>query len=505
MGADPVVVRMTELAERSDPGLRRVLRGGLVNMAGAVVGAGLNLALIVAVTRAFTQEAAGLLFSATSVFLIAAAVANVGAPDGLVYFIARLRVLGRPGAVPRLVRLATVPAVLAACAAAVLMAAFAGPMADALGTDDAAVYLRLLAVFLPFAVLLDTALAATRAHHTMTATAVLDKVGRPLAQLGLVAAIALSGSAGVLALAWAGPYLPAAVLAWFWLGRILRRGAPDGSGAEGARAPDPVSPAEFWSFSLPRAVAGVAQMGVQRGGVVLTALLGGLTGAAVFTAATRVMVVGQFGAQTVLSAAQPRFAEQLATGDHDGVRALYAAGSSWLMCLTWPLYLTALVFAPEVMGVFGEGYAAGATALAVVCVGQLAASLLGMGDLILTMAGRTGVNLFNNLLALAVSVAGCLLLVPAAGATGGALALVAAVLVRKGLPLWQLRGHVVLRPLGRPVLVAAGGCLLWFGGLPLAAEHLFGGVAAPAAAVAAGVLGHLATVWACRGLLGLRN
>ncbi|WP_306370031.1 lipopolysaccharide biosynthesis protein [Nocardiopsis sp. CC223A] len=496
---------MTELAERGNPGMRRVLRGGAVNMAGAVVGAGLNLALIVAITRVFTQEAAGLLFSATSVFLIAAAVANVGAPDGLVYFIARLRVLGGAGTVPRLVRLATVPAVLVACAAAVLMAAFAGPMADALGTDDAAVYLRLLAVFLPFAVLLDTALAATRAHHTMAATALLDKVGRPLAQVGLVGAIALSGSAGALALAWAGPYLPAAVLAWFWLGRILRRGAPAGPGPEGAPPTGPVSPAEFWSFSLPRAVAGVAQMGVQRGGVVLTALLGGLTGAAVFTAATRVMVVGQFGAQTVLSAAQPRFAEQLATGDHDGVRALYAAGTSWLMCLTWPLYLTALVFAPEVMGVFGAEYAAGASALVVICAGQLAASLLGMGDLILTMTGRTGVNLFNNLLALAVSVVGCLLLVPAAGATGGALALVAAVLVRKGLPLWQLRSHLVLRPLGRPVLVAMGCCLLWFGGLPLVVGHLLGGGTALAVSVALGSIGHLGTVWACRGVLGLRN
>ncbi len=519
VGADPVVVRVTEVAERGNPGLRRVLRGGAVNMAGAVVGAGLNLALIVAITRAFSQEAAGLLFSATSVFLIAAAVANVGAPDGLVYFIARLRVLGRAGAVPRLVRLATVPAVLVSCGAAVLMAAFAGPMADALGTDDAAVYLRLLAVFLPCAVLLDTALAATRAHHAMAATALLDKVGRPLAQVGLVAAMALSGSAGMLALAWAGPYLPAAVLAWFWLGRILRRGAPgEAAGAGAPSAPpagpdagyasgsEPVSPAEFWSFSLPRAVAGVAQMGVQRGGVVLTALLGGLTGAAVFTAATRVMVVGQFGAQTVLSAAQPRFAEQLATGDHDGVRALYAAGSSWLMCLTWPLYLTALVFAPEVMGVFGADYAAGADALVVICAGQLAASLLGMGDLILTMTGRTGANLFNNLLALAVSVGGCLLLVPAAGAVGGALALVAAVMVRKALPLWQLRSHVVLRPLGRPVLVAAGGCLLWFGALPLAAERVLGeGLPALALAVVAGSAGHLATVWACRGPLGLRT
>ncbi|MFD6951799.1 polysaccharide biosynthesis protein [Nocardiopsis sp. TSRI0078] len=558
MGAYALVVCVTGAAEEG-PGLRRVLCGGVVNMAGAVVGAGLNLALVVAITRAFSQETAGLLFSATSVFLIAAAVSNLGVSDGLVYFVARMRVFGEPGGVPRLLRLATGPAVLVACGLAVLLLVFADPLAEVLDGGEADVYLRLLAVFLPFAVLAETALAATRAHHDMAGTVLVDKVGRPLAQLALVGAITATGSAGLLALAWAGPYLPAAVLAWFWLGRVLRRaasgeggprtaggtvpepvgaGAPEGAvavetarpagggagggtagtgaaagtfGSEGADGPpsvagsgERVEPRAFWSFALPRAAAGAAQMGVQRGGVVLVALLGGLTGAAVFTAATRIMVVGQFGTQAVLYAAQPRFAEQLATEDHAGVRNLYQAGAAWLVCLTWPLYLSALVFAPEVMRLFGADYAAGAAALAVVCAGQLLAAALGTGDLVLSMTGRTGLNLLNNVLSLAANVLVCVLLVPAAGATGAAAALVAAMLVRKVLPLWQLRTRVVLHPFSRPVAVAAASALVWFGALPLLAEAVLGtGLAALAAAVATGAAGHLASVWSLRGPLGL--
>lgn len=552
MGAYPFVVRVTVTKEGQAPELRRVLRGGAVNMAGAVVGAGLNLALIVTITRASSQETAGLLFSATSVFLIAVAVANAGAPDGLVYFIARMRVFGRPGGVPRLVRLAVGPAVLVACALAVLLLVLAGPLADALGGGEAGVYLRLLALFLPFAVLTDTALAATRAHHDMGATVLVDKVGRPLAQLALVGAITATGSAGLLALAWSGPYLPAAVLAWFWLGRIVRGAVPaegavgKAAGAETVGAGDvralqetpraggrsetggpsgaattfgasgkpvagehresgkQVSRGEFWSFALPRAAAAVAQMGVQRGGVVLVALLGGPTGAAVFTAATRIMAVGQSGTQAVLYAAQPRFAEQLAADDHAGVRALYQAGTAWLVCLMWPLYLSGLVFAPEVMRLFGSGYSAGATVLIVVCAGQLLAALLGMGDLILTMTGRTGLNLLNNVVSLMVNLLLCLVLVPLTGATGAAVALVTAVLVRKVLPLWQLRPRVALHPFSRPVAAAAVGALVWFGALPLSLEALLGGGSPTLAmAVSAGALGHLVTVWSMRGLLGL--
>ncbi|MFE3459017.1 lipopolysaccharide biosynthesis protein [Nocardiopsis aegyptia] len=507
---------VTTAADGGSHALRRVLRGGVVNLVGTAVGAVLNLALIVMITRALSQETAGLLFAATSVFMVAAAVANVGAPDGLVYFIARMRVFGRADGVARLLRLAMGPTVAAACLLGLVLLVFAEPMARALGTDEAATYLRLLALFLPFAVLTDTALAATRAHHDMSGTAVVEKVGRPLAQVVLVGAVALSGAGGLLALSWAGPYLPAAVVAWFWLGRVLRRATPTGTTganrATGAAAvpgrgldgsPD-VTPRAFWTFALPRAVAGVAQMGIQRGGVILVAMLNGLAGAAVFTAATRVMAVGQFGTQAVLDAAQPRFAEQIATGDHAGVRGLYQVATGWLVCLTWPLYLGALVFAPEVMRLFGPEYRLGAAALMVVCAGQLAASVLGMGDLILAMTGRTSLNLLNNVLALVANVLACLVLVPALGATGAATALVGAVILRRVLPLWQLRTLVVLHPFSRPVMTAAATALVWFAALPALLTWVMGaGLPTLAAAACLGALGHLATVWYLRGPLEL--
>jgi O-antigen/teichoic acid export membrane protein len=267
-----------------------------------------------------------------------------------------------------------------------------------------------------------------------------------------------------------------------------------------------VTPRAFWTFALPRAVAGVAQMGLLRGGVILVALLNGLAGAAVFTAATRVMAVGQFGTQAVLDAAQPRFAEQIATGDHMGVRALYRVATAWLVCLTWPLYLLALVFAPEVMRLFGSEYRLGAAALVVVCAGQLAASALGMGDLILAMTGRTGLNLLNNVLALVANVLVCLVLVPPLGATGAATALVGAVLLRRVLPLWQLRSMVVLHPFSRPVMSAAASALVWFGAVPVVLTWVMGdGLLTLGAAACAGALGHLASVWCLRGPLKLRS
>lgn len=518
MGAHPHLALVTGpegTLDRTGRGLHRVVRGGAVNMAGAVVCAGLNLGVTVTITRAFSQESAGLFFFATSAFLIVAAVASLGAADGLVYFIARLRALGAAGLVPRVLRTAFGPAVALSLLAGGLMVVFADGLAALLREEGAAAYIRLLGVFLPFAVYADAALAATRAFHEMRTTVLVDQVGRPLAQLLLIGGIAATGSAGLLALAWAGPYLPAAVLAWFWLGRITRRAADQAAGDPGTGrtggdrdagggAPR-VDARAFWSFALPRSVANIAQKGIQRSGVVLVALLDGVAGAAVFTAATRLLVAGQFGAQAILHAAQPRIAEQLALADHGGVRTLYQASTAWHICLSWPLFLPGAIYAPMVMSLFGPQYAWGAQALAIACLAQVLASALGMGDLVLSMTGRTALNLVNNLFALAASVCLGVLLIPALGASGAAVALAAAVCVRRLLPLLQLWPELSLHPFSRHTAIAAGSSLLWFGALPLGLLPLLGtGAMSLCVAVCVGGAGHLATLWRFRTGLGLR-
>ncbi|MFD0802612.1 lipopolysaccharide biosynthesis protein, partial [Streptomonospora algeriensis] len=251
-------------------------------------------------------------------------------------------------------------------------------------------------------------------------------------------------------------------------------------------------------------VAGIAQLGIQRAGIVFVAALGGAAEAAVFTAASRFLVVGQFAGQALQFAAEPRLAELLQAGDRPGANALFRAGTAWLICLSWPLFLPAIVYAPLLMELFGPHYASGARVLAVVCLAQLLATALGMGDLVLTMTGRTRMNLANNLLALAVDVALCLLLVPVAGASGAAAAWAGAIAVRKVLPLAQLARSHGLHPFDRRWALAVGSCLLWFGGIPaLCAASLGTGPGSLAAALAAGSAGFAATLWCLRGPLEL--
>ncbi len=226
--------------------LEGVARGGALNLAGALVAAVATLALTVVITREYSKPVAGAFFTATSLFLIVEAAAGLGAFVGLVNFIARLRRLGHENRIPAILRAAIIPVVVVSLVATVALILFAGPLARLLlsghlGHAGAsprilANALRALALALPFAALSDTLLGASRGYRVMRPTVVVDKIGRASAQLiGVLIAIS-AGSIVLLAPLWALPYVPAAIIGWYWLRRIQRSQRP-GPGAA-AKAPD---------------------------------------------------------------------------------------------------------------------------------------------------------------------------------------------------------------------------------------------------------------------------
>jgi O-antigen/teichoic acid export membrane protein len=533
--------------------LAEVARGSTLNLAGAAVAAAATVGVTVLVTRRFSKDYAGAFFTATSAFLIVEAVASLGANTGLVYFIARLRSLGEERRIPVMLRAAVVPVVVASLLGTVFMLLLAGPLAHILlagrvsrfpsgSVTDA---LRALALALPFAALVDTFLGATRGYRDMRPTVVIDRMGRSVGQLaGVLIAVTL-GSTALLAPLWALPYIPAAVASWLWLRRIRRRRTPrtatlpdvppelgallalstavpaagprPGSGRVTSARRDRASgkrmaqrqlananPRGFWRFTTPRAVASLASVTLQRIDIVLVAILRGPAEAAVYTAATRFLVAGQFGNMAISQASQPRFTELFALGDRDNANVVYQVTTAWLMLLTWPLYLLAVVYGPAVLAVFGHSYRAGSDVMIILALAMLFGTACGQVDMVLITTGRSSWSLFNGLLAVGVNVGVDLLLIPKYGITGAAIGWAVAIVVSNLMPLAQLAAVFRLNPIGRCTLAAAAVSALSFYVVPVAIRALIGaGPVRSVAAVAAGCAVFAAGLWWQRDALRL--
>ena len=436
-------------------------------------------------------------------------------------------------------RATIVPVVISSILAAIAVIIFAQPLASLLidgraahTVNSAAVAsaLRALAGALPFAALTDTLLGAARGYHEMRPTVIIDRIGRSSLQTLGVLAAALSASSALLAPAWALPYVGASITALFWLRHIMRKhkskptaAAPNPRPATSPHpAPSPRTPAAaagpaiadnrhgkpnakgFWSFTGPRSLASIAQIVIQRLDIVLVGVLIGPVQAAIYTAATRFLVAGQLGNAAISMAAQPQFTKLFAVGDRDGANAVYQATTAWLILLTWPLYLLAVIFGPYVLVIFGHAYHAGSTVMLILGLAMLVATACGQVDMVLITTGRSSWSLYNGLLAMVINVGVDLILIPKVGITGAAIGWAAAIGITNLVPLVQVATAAKVHPFGRGSLAAVLLATFSFAAIPLTVRALAGnGGPQVIASLAAGGLVMALGLWLLRGPLQL--
>lgn len=491
-----------------DPHLTGLARGGALNLAGAAAAGVFGIALVAIVTNGYPAGVAGAFFAAISVFLILSAVCELGSDAGLVRWVPRYLAWHRHDDARRVLRVALPPVLVVACAAALAVFAAATWIADLFtdtSTAQVAGMLWILAAFLPIAALHNSVLAGTRGHGTMRPTVLVERLGRQGGQVAAVAAVqAAGGGPEVLALAWSAPYLLGLIVAAGWLARLSRlRARPDEDTP--TALPHRQLAAEFWRYTGPRALARICQVALQRVDIVLVAALSSPRDAAIYTAATRFVVLGQLGVQAVQQVMQPTVSRLLALDDHPAAARIFGVSTAWTMALTWPVYIAVAVAAPVYLSIFGPGYrAAGLSVVVILALTMLLATAAGPADVMLLMAGRSGLSLMNNAAALAVNVAFNVLLIPSLGVTGAAISWSAAIVVRNALPVAQIRSLLGMSPVSSGAAWIAGSAIGCFAVLPLATNLVVGPRPLPLlASLIPCVAGYAVLAWVGRDRIAL--
>lgn len=453
--------------------LAGIARNGSFNMIGAVAGALLNFALIVVVAQTFDQSAAGMLFSATSVFLILLAAATLGTETGLSRFILRFKAMGRSADVRGTVRIAAIPVALVSISLAVgtvILAPWISPLIGlAQGTGVAIIVV--LASLLPLAAAGNFALFGARAFGTVRSTVLVDKLFRPGLQplAALVTALAGGGALWLVA-SWSIPYAIAAIMAIVMFHRLFEKRLL----TIDARQVTPQNELrrEFWTFTWPRGIARICQILLQRADIVIIAAILGVREAAIYTAATRFVTLGQFGVQAIQQVLQPRFSQMLARDQRREVAIIFKISTAWNMAVAWPLYLIAFFASSYYLLLFGSDYM-GQDAKAVVMImsaAMLIAVAAGPLDTMLLMAGGSMTSLWIGIIALIINILLCLTLVPTFGILGAAIAWGIAVVMRNGLTYLCVRSSLSITPFSKAAGLTALATVLGFGApmLPLA-------------------------------------
>lgn len=440
-----------------------LVRSSSASLLGSAIVGVSQVAVLLVLARLSTQEATGTFAALTSVFLLSQAVARLGIPTTLVFFVSRAREPGLAQQVRRLTRLGSGPVLVASAIIALVVVVLGTSVLTLVGVESARTDIPLapMMIMLPAAAVLDCLLGSTQGMRQIRPTVLADQVIRPVLQLLLVTVVVVAGQPYLAATAWAIPYLPAAVLAGIWLVRAV--GPKSGSPKPSTDLGQHVEVAEFWRYAMPRWGAGIVQMGLQRVDIILVAALSGITAAAVYTAATRFVVIGQTIQLSIGRVVSPRLSGALASGDTTRARMLYATTTTWLVLMVWPVFLGMALLAEPLMATFGPGYSEGVAVVWILAAAMLLATGVGLADTVLIMGGRSSLGLMNQVAALAVMLLVDVALIPEYGVVGAAIGWAAGLTVRSLLPLTQNKKLLGVDPFARSTALACLSAFVSFG------------------------------------------
>ncbi|MGL5808550.1 MAG: polysaccharide biosynthesis C-terminal domain-containing protein, partial [Nocardioides sp.] len=362
---------------------------------------------------------------------------------------------------------------------------------------------------LPVASVMLVALAATRGFGGVVPFNLIGSVFLPTARpLGIVVVTALGGATTAAALAWAGPFVAAAMLALVVLARRIRRFEVKAlpPGATGSFRPGPETHRALLGFALPRTLASGLEQAIVWSSVPLVGYLAGDAAAGVYGTAARFVAAGMIVLTALRIVVAPRFSEFLGQGDTARAQRLYTVTAGWILLLGAPVYVVAAVFAPTVLSWFGPGFVEGASSMQLLCLGALALLAGGNVQSMLLMSGRTGWGAVNKAIVFAANIVGTVVLVPELGYLGAAVSWAACMTLDTSLALLQVYRFTrvrasLLRILAILILVAV--CV---GAPALAIARLWGNdsVSLLLAVVVGGIL-FAGAGWVFRGPLHLAD
>jgi O-antigen/teichoic acid export membrane protein len=122
----------------------------------------------------------------------------------------------------------------------------------------------------------------------------------------------------------------------------------------------------------------------------------------------------------VSQAFTPRIAGTHARGDRAGMAQMLRRVSYWNLVVALPILGSMAVLREPLLSLFGRGYEAGATPLALLAIGGLVLNAAGPLTAVINLSGHPRVTLFDNALVFGANLVLCLILVPRYGMAGAA-------------------------------------------------------------------------------------
>lgn len=418
----PLITGVRRLHSRFLQGDRlraQLVRGGIGSVALKLAHTGLTFVMVVILARLLEPEGYGVYAYVFALITLMAVPAQFGLPNLVVREVAASRVRGEWGLMRGVVRRAN----QAVAAMAVALIAVGGGVAWILADRFAEAQLTTFAwglLLVPLLALGKLRGAALRGLHKVVQGQLPELALRPgLFVLLLLGAWLLLPSgvltpSGAMALHALAAGMTLAVGAW-----LLWRARP----AAMTAAP-PAYRTRSWAMSaLPLGLTAGMMLVTKQTDIVMLGFFVPAEDVGIYRVAVQVSMLVSFGLGAMNMVLAPQFSRLYAAGDMRRLQRVVTAGARAGLLVALPLVIIFVAFGAEILALaFGHEYASGATALAVLAIGQLINTAMGSVGVLLNMTGHEHHTARGVAVAAASNILLNLMLIPYFGILGAAAA-----------------------------------------------------------------------------------
>ncbi|WP_101298333.1 flippase [Halegenticoccus soli] len=303
---------------------------------------------------------------------------------------------------------------------------------------EAVALVRVFALAVPFVVGQQVVVNTIRGFENTLYRMYVQDLLYPIGRIGLIVGLLLLGM-DVLAAGYA--YLVAAALSFAFGHYLLRRLMP-------LRGPYRTHVREMLVFSAPLIVSTMMSLLLTKTDTVMVSYFksstqAGLYDASYSIAAGMLVVLSAFGFMFL-----PIASRLDADGEHEELNRIYRTTTKWVYIVTFPAFLTFLLFPEDVMRItFGEGYEAAAAALPILAVGFFLNAAVGRNREALSAVGYTKFILVANLSGFVFNFLLNLVLIPMYGFIGAAITSALSVVIVHGIVNGVLKVYFDISPI----------------------------------------------------------
>ncbi|MGH3115862.1 MAG: flippase [Gaiellales bacterium] len=389
-------------------------RGGIVNLLGALLSHAAAFLVTALLARQLGARAVGLYAQAFAFLALIEILSLSGFRSGLTRFVAVHLADNDRASLRGTIRMGLgFAGLLSAALGAALF--FSAPWLAAKAFDEPSLELlfRFVAFTLPFTVLKQAALSATQGYKTMRYFAGIGLLAVPSLRLVatgvfLVAGGGLEGVMAALLISEAFGGVLSIVALRSLVGRFEVRPR--------------YQRRELLGYSTVSWISSIAATGLMWADTILLGVYRSSAEVGRYQVASRLVLIATIALWPMTASFAPRIADLHRRGQTESLRRTYTAATSWILRISLPGFVLLLAFPRELTRLFGNAFTVSAAFMALLMVGKVVDAATGPCGLMLNQSGWVILNMFDNVLGLAVNVALNIYLIPRHGMVGCAVA-----------------------------------------------------------------------------------